>query len=315
MVTRHPVELAQLVAQAGDLYLCDVHKYIQIAAIACCVLEAIDTLPDEIRYLWPSQWSGMKVIYLVNKYSPLIDVVFLVQFLVVSNDPHECGIQFQLRTYCFVVGTLFSELILIARTYALWGCNKPILYFTIFASALMVPHVFYVVYDMLRWNTMWFAENGPVVQAFGCLPVLNDRDSWPAFVYLISAELMVVLLTLLRRYLEPLAFPDSSSYSSVLLCTMYRDGTWFWAIVLVFSVGNLFMMFFAPKELRSSMQQAVRTVHSALCTRVLLNLRKAAASTSNTRADGLTTMATLALESLPMFAPASDKDLEEEDAI
>ena len=61
--------------------------------------------------------------------------------------------------------------------------------------------------------------------------------------------------------------------------------------------------------------RAVRTVHSALCTRVLLNLRKAAASASNSRADGLTTMTTLALESLPMFAPGSDEDLEGEDAI
>ena len=59
----------------------------------------------KIRYLWPSQWSGMKVIYLVNKYSPLIDIVFLIQcsfppsvnlmycadqivVLVASNDPH-----------------------------------------------------------------------------------------------------------------------------------------------------------------------------------------------------------------------------------
>ena len=61
--------------------------------------------------------------------------------------------------------------------------------------------------------------------------------------------------------------------------------------------------------------RSVRTVHSALCTRVLLNLRKAAASASNSRPDGLTTMATLALESLPMFAPHSDEDLEGEDAI
>ena len=130
------------------------------------------------------------------------------------------------------------------------------------------------------------ADSGPVIRAFGCMPAINDSDSCPAFVYLICAELsksiittmrrplltvsiVVVLLTLLKRHLEPLAFgtssisvpspllssfavADSSSYSSVLLYTMYRDGlwfgissytpscadticsigTWFWAIVL-----------------------------------------------------------------------------------
>ncbi|PIL27812.1 hypothetical protein GSI_10966 [Ganoderma sinense ZZ0214-1] len=234
---------------------------------------------------------------------------------IVSHDPHACGVRFQLLTYWFLVGTLFSELILIARTYALWGCNNLILYFTIFASALMIPHAFYIVYDMLRLNMTSFAENDPVVRAFGCMPAIDDSGSWPAFVYLICAELMVVLLTLLKRYLEPIAFADSSSYSSVLLYTMYRDGTWFWAIVLVFSVVNLLVMFLAPKELRFSMQQSLRTVHSALCTRVLLNLRKAAAIGSNSRADEFTIMTTLALESLPMFAPSRDEDPEEEEEV
>ena len=64
--------------------------------------------------------------------------------------------------------------------------------------------------------------------------------------------------------------------------------------------------------------RSLRTVHSALCTRVLLNLRKAAASGSNSRADEFTIMTTLALESLPMFAPTGDdesEDHEGEDAV
>nr|VWP00776.1 Uncharacterized protein [Ganoderma boninense] len=193
MAAPYPLELVQLVAQAGDLYLYDVHKHIQTAAITCCVLEAIDTLPDEILYLWPSEWSAMKIIYLVNKYSPLVDIVLLVLVDIVSHDPHACGVRFQLLTYWFLVGTLFSEhlntVILIARTYALWGCNKLILYFTIFAAALMIPHALYIVYEMLQLNMKSFAENGPVVREFGCMPAINDSDSWPAFVYLICAEL------------------------------------------------------------------------------------------------------------------------------
>ncbi|KAI1789431.1 hypothetical protein LXA43DRAFT_1096318 [Ganoderma leucocontextum] len=307
MAAPYPIELAQLVAQAGDLHLYEVHKHIQTAAITCCMLEAVATLPDEVRYLWPSEWSLMKVVYLVNKYSPLIDVVLLVLVDIVSHDPQACAVRFQLLTYWFLVGTLFSEFILIARTYALWGCNKLILYFTLFAAALMIPHSFYVVYDMLRLNLKSFADNGPVIRALGCMPAINDSGCWPAFVYLICAELMVVLLTLLKRYLDPVAFGDSSSYSSVLLYTMYRDGTWFWGIVLVFSIVNLLVMFLAPRELRFSMQHA-------LCTRVLLNLRKAAASASNSRADEFTVMTTLALESLPMFAPGGDEDPEGEEA-
>ena len=63
------------------------------------------------------------------------------------------------------------------------------------------------------------------------------------------------------------------------------------------------------------MRRSLRTAHSALCTRVLLNLRKAAASGMNSRAGEFTVMTTLALDSLPMFAPCDDEDGEGEDAV
>lgn len=62
------------------------------------------------------------------------------------------------------------------------------------------------------------------------------------------------------------------------------------------------------------MHRSLRTAHSALCTRVLLNLRKAAAGAENSRANEFT-MTTLALESLPMFAPGGDEDSEGDDAV
>ncbi|TBU54388.1 hypothetical protein BD310DRAFT_936058 [Dichomitus squalens] len=114
------VELASLIAQAGNLSFYQIHKHIQTGAITCCILEIVATLPDEVMYMWPSDWSLMKVVYLFNKYSPLIDIVLLVLVDIVSRDPSACALRFQLLTYWFIIGTLCSEFILIARTYALW---------------------------------------------------------------------------------------------------------------------------------------------------------------------------------------------------
>ena len=57
----------------------------------------------------------------------------------------------------------------------------------------------------------------------------------------------------------------------------------------------------------------LRTAHSALCTRVLLNLKKAAASAPNSGMGEFTVMA-LAIESLPMFAPREGEEAEGSDA-
>ncbi|TBU54389.1 hypothetical protein BD310DRAFT_78631 [Dichomitus squalens] len=174
----------------------------------------------------------------------------------------------------------------------------------------MIPHSFYVAYDMLRSNLESFSVKGPIVHVFGCMVAIDDLGCWPAFVYLMCGELMVILLTLLKRYVDPVTFADTRSYSSILLYTIYRDGTWFWAIVLVFSITNLLVMFLAPRELNFSMQQFLRTAHSALCTRVLLNLKKAAAAAEDSRAGEFTVETTLALETLPMFAPHGGEDFD-----
>ncbi|EJF63573.1 hypothetical protein DICSQDRAFT_167634 [Dichomitus squalens LYAD-421 SS1] len=232
MAIPHSILLAQLIAQAGDLNLYQIHKYIQISVITCYVLEAIATLPDEMAYVWPSDWGLIKILYLFNKYSPFVDIALLVQVDIMSHDADACALQFQLLNYWLIVGVLCSEFILLVRTYALWGGDRHILYFMIFAAALMTPHAFYVAYDMLRVNLKSFGDDAQTVRILGCMPAINDFDVWPANVYMIYAELVVVLLTLLKRYLDDVSFADHNSRMSILMTTLYRDGTCFWAVVL-----------------------------------------------------------------------------------
>ncbi|KAI1789443.1 hypothetical protein LXA43DRAFT_974278 [Ganoderma leucocontextum] len=280
-----PLEVSQAVAAAGDLYLWGIHK----------MAEMIATLPDEIELIWPTKMSLVKIVYLVNKYSVLFDIA--------------CDTYFKLLTYWYLTATLFSEFILLARSWALWACDRYMLYNTIFIACMMVPHAYYVAYDMLRTNTANFAASSLVVQLFGCMPAIDDQAVWPAFTYLICAETMIVLITLLKRYVDRSWLNGQQSYSNLMLRTLYRDGTCFWAIVLAFSAINMTMLFCAPRELSYSMQMGLRTVHSALCTRVLLNLRKVAARTAPTRqGEELDFLTTLALEPLPDYSETEESD-------
>ncbi|KAI0701637.1 hypothetical protein C8Q76DRAFT_802604 [Earliella scabrosa] len=99
------------------------------------------------------------------------------------------------------------------------------------------------------------------------------------------------MLTILRRFLDNIE-PDHPGVKhhltrklrrcyvgymeSVLVQTLYRDGIHFYCIVLGFTIVNVLVMLFGPEGLTSVMQILLRVIHSALCTRVLLNLRKAA---------------------------------------
>ncbi|PIL27848.1 hypothetical protein GSI_11002 [Ganoderma sinense ZZ0214-1] len=314
MLADIPIEVSQAVAAAGDQYLWGVHR-IQgervvdvLAAFTVSMAEMIATLPDEIELIWPTKMNLVKFVYLVNKYSVLFDIAFMVFVDFTSRSSRACDKYFKLLTYWYITATLFSEAILLARSWALWACDRLMLYNTIFIACMMVPHTYYVAYDMLRINTANFAANDLVIQLFGCMPAIDDQQVWPAFAYLICAETMIVLITLLKRYVDRSWLTDQQSYSNLMLRTLYRDGTCFWAIVLSFSAVNMTMLFCAPRELSYSMQMGLRTVHSALCTRVLLNLRKVAARAGPTRREQeLDFLTTLALEPLPSEYSETDE--------
>ncbi|KAM5541783.1 hypothetical protein V8D89_004512, partial [Ganoderma adspersum] len=239
-----------------------------VASMTYSILEIVSTLPDEVEFIWPAKRGFMKTVFLINKYSPLIDFT-LVALGTVAREPEACRVSFnQALTYSYLLGTLVSEFIVIARTYALWGCNRRLVYCALFIAGIMIPHAFYIAATTVK-------SGQEITRLIGCMPNIHDWNAWPAYTYLICSETMVVILTVLKRYVDPEIV--QGSFASVLLPIMYRDGTCFWAVVLALSILNLLMMFFIPGGLSYSVQMPLRVVHSALCNRVLLNLRKAAA--------------------------------------
>ncbi|KAM5541802.1 hypothetical protein V8D89_004531 [Ganoderma adspersum] len=196
-------------------------------------LEAVATLPDEVlssiwhetyrirlnprvssqvAFVWPTNWNSMKFLFLANKYMALGDALFEAMDW-------------------YLTGTILSEIILVARTLALWGFDKCLTSFVLLAALQVIA---------------------------------------------VGGSIHITLCIV------------SSSRDSRTLQTLYRDGTAFWFIVLAFSIANFVVMFIAPVELSNCM-------HPALCTRVFLNLRKAAAKECPTNSE-FTMLTTLAFD-------------------
>ncbi|RPD65327.1 hypothetical protein L226DRAFT_557906 [Lentinus tigrinus ALCF2SS1-7] len=260
-----------------DLNFLNVTKYSKVVAFTLSLLEIISTFPEEIALVWPNKLDLMKVVFLVNKYSPLLDTTLSITLDIFTYEAKSCAIQYQILAYWYITGILFSEFILIARTRALWQFNPFVTALLLGAGLEMVALVLYITHETISYTEY---PEGPLLRIAGCLPSIQDQDLWPAYMYMILAETGIVFLTLFKWYLEPVDLKRGR-----LFATMYRDGSLFFAIVLVLSVVNLLVMLFAPQDMSSSMQMPLRVIHSALCTRVLLNLRHASKSTS----DGINT--------------------------
>ncbi|KAM5541795.1 hypothetical protein V8D89_004524 [Ganoderma adspersum] len=224
-----------------------------------------------VAFVWPTHWSAMKFLFITNKYMALGDALFEAagysRFMRLSND--KCSILFQVYCYWYTTGTIFSEFILLVRTIALWGFNRYLITFIALAAIQLIPETYYCVY-----NWVSFLEFTSRSSTFGCFTGVESQDAWLPFFIFVCVEIFVVALTLINRFRH---HNFTGSTGSRMIQTLYRDGTTFWMIVLVFFMSNLVVMIQAPVEMSNCMHPLVRAVHSALCTRVLLNLRKAAA--------------------------------------
>ncbi|TFK86393.1 hypothetical protein K466DRAFT_587266 [Polyporus arcularius HHB13444] len=256
-----------------SLYLLNITKYSKVVACTLSLLEITSTLPEEVTLVWPKKLDVMKIVFLINKYSPLLNTTLGITLDLFTHDAKACAIQYQVLAYSYITGILFSEFILMARTMALWQFNPFVTALLVGAALEMVPLVLFITHE-----TVSVAEypGSSVLRTAGCLPSTQDQDLWPAYLYMILAETGIVFLTVLKWYQEPIGIMRGR-----LLAIMYRDGSLFFVIVLVLSIMNLLVMLLTPQEMSSSMQMPLQVIHSALCTRVLLNLRKASTHSSD----------------------------------
>ncbi|KAI0325786.1 hypothetical protein GY45DRAFT_1329807 [Cubamyces sp. BRFM 1775] len=254
----------------ANLPLLDMVKYAGVFSSTYLLLEIISTLEDEVRLIWPSRWSIMKVIFLLNRYSPLIDSTLGLSMMLGTTNPRSCDFQFHILIYTYTIGAFFSEAILIARTLALYEfkpwiiCIMAAIALEVIIPGLIMSHR---ILSQIRYPSM------AVLEVAGCVPSIDDGQSWVLYMCVLISETVVIALTIYKMWHTS----AEVNQRSLLVWTMYRDGSLYYVVLLVLSVVNLCFMLLAPKAATSIIQMPLRVVHSTLCTRVLLNLRKVAA--------------------------------------
>ncbi|KAI0371898.1 hypothetical protein BV20DRAFT_978529 [Pilatotrama ljubarskyi] len=124
-----------------------------------------------------------------------------------------------------------------------------------------------------------------VLEVTDCVASISDNIGWVFYASIIFSETTVVALTFLKQYT---AYVPGSNVP-LLLRTMYRDGIGFYMLLLLVSVANLLCMTIAPVWVSSALQLT-------LCSRVLLNLRAAAARTCGLSLDDFNRASCIAFE-------------------
>ncbi|KAG1812426.1 uncharacterized protein BJ212DRAFT_1588956 [Suillus subaureus] len=226
---------------------------VTVASIAVLLFDFIITFDSEVRWTWGRGWGITRIIFVVSRYVPFVGLVMTVYYSVGSTHGGipDHGIFTAVYDSVRWLGIAASELLLVLRTYVVWGCDKRFLILTLFFTTA-VSVVVLVIADVGA------SESGDSTGVFE-----EGRDSSIVYGLLMLVELVLMMLTLYKR------FKSFRSEGSPLVTTLCRDGVAYILCITLVSMANCISIVLLPLSRRSP--QLV--THSVLASRLLFNLR------------------------------------------
>ncbi|PFH48720.1 hypothetical protein AMATHDRAFT_49275 [Amanita thiersii Skay4041] len=85
------------------------------------------TLDSEVTLIWQSDWRTLKVLFLVMRYTPFVDVTLrLFNRVVPSALRQGCVLSAQIAPVSIAIGLAAAECLLAVRTWCLWNRHRAI---------------------------------------------------------------------------------------------------------------------------------------------------------------------------------------------
>ncbi|KAJ3481661.1 hypothetical protein NLI96_g7506 [Meripilus lineatus] len=272
--------------------------YADIVAVAIFVWDYLLTIHLEVDYMWPAKWSLVKVLFMLTRYSPIVDLPLALFLDTRPRIPVEaCHILFLVRFWSATMGISIAWILLALRTWAIWGrgkrlgcalvvvyigCSAPTLVFekilldsttcTLFSPP---PH------DSVDVAGTVVPKNEHETMSFGCMstrPYPTQIVIW-GLVMVTIFETFVIILTLVNGFRKG-SFREEriervGGRRSVVV-VLYRDGFLYFIYLFCITLVNIIMTAAIPGTRGPvNLLTLQRVMHSCLGARVLFNLRKA----------------------------------------
>ncbi|EJD45952.1 hypothetical protein AURDEDRAFT_165014 [Auricularia subglabra TFB-10046 SS5] len=116
--------IAQLIAalEKGNV----VH-YTHVSTACLVVYDYVTTLDEEVALVWRARWGAGKILYLLSRYPIWPEMAAIAYSNLFSTNPRVCQVLFTYFSWSALAGITIAEVILIVRTWALWGAKRAML--------------------------------------------------------------------------------------------------------------------------------------------------------------------------------------------
>ncbi|KAG8970784.1 hypothetical protein FRC03_000001, partial [Tulasnella sp. 419] len=234
-------------AIAGITSSVDVN-YAAIAGFTLLFYDYILTFADEVKFIWTSRRSLGKLLFFLNRYVTQIDLLLQIHLytnLSLSKKPlnhttysffsnirdSRCTYGFKASLWLNLFVMMVTELMLVLRTYALWGGNKTILIVLGLAFMLCDAACFGLLIEITR--SIYYVR-APTKFVRSCY---FDAEYYLLYGYFVPSlvfQVIIFSLTIWKARQHISAKPELSP----LFETLYRDGFLFFIVVFAMTLAN-----------------------------------------------------------------------------
>ncbi|TFY65694.1 hypothetical protein EVG20_g5395 [Dentipellis fragilis] len=228
------------------------------------------TLPDEIDMIWRSDWNIIKVVFLLSRYIAICNtgIGFYHQFgYSLSNSI--CSDLHTTNGWLIMCNIGMSEIVLIYRTYAVWGKRKSFAYaLGLLLCAALIIQIVYVEKALRTMETLPISSILPESQ--GCFVLRMDKILFVGWSSILGVETIIVGLTFIK------ALQELRHVSSPLLNLIFRDSALAYTALLVSSVANVLVILLGQPGSTYLLSGTQHALHVVLISRIVLNIRRSA---------------------------------------
>jgi len=240
-------------------------KYFHVASMALMAYDCLIMLPDEFRCIWTARWSWGMILYLLTRYLAFFDVSVLTAFLFDSQIPAtNCATVYRAAGWFELVGITVAEVVLLTRTYAIWGKSRRILYVVLLLFSIVIPCAVVMKMDL---STLEFPQS-PFPTIMPCFSSGGKSIFYIDYALVLGIEFAVILLTIW------IGINQWRDEVNPLTTVLYRDAITFSSIRFVSSIAIVAVLAGTSSiALRLLLLEPQRVLHSVLTSRIILHLR------------------------------------------
>ncbi|KAF9444108.1 hypothetical protein P691DRAFT_778485 [Macrolepiota fuliginosa MF-IS2] len=216
-------------------------RFTTLSAVTVLVLDLFLTFSMEVVCVWKAPWNAIKLLYLVIRYMPFIDVTTAVIFLFSYALPiHTCKSLYQFTSWMFCFGKILTDVIFTLRTWAVWGRNKYVgllLVICCITSWLVI-----LIFNGLYLKSVVYGIS-PVPRLMGCIATSSTTLLSVPFVAKMALSTTMLLLMII-------AIISTRTYSG-LLKVIFRDGIIYYIYTFISAFINFYVNLKLPKPYSS----------------------------------------------------------------